>query len=267
MTSQNPGPSDSRRDVAVITGAGSGIGAALTAALAHRGVGVMLMGRDASKLAHTQRALPAGVPVWTITGDLGEASACDRQIQAIRQALDATTHRLRYLVHNAGVGEPAADVETMDPADLSAALAVNVTAPLAITQALLPYLKVRDDARVLLVGAGIADRPQPGTGSYGISKKALARLFEQLQTDFAAAQAPTWPHLALFQPGLVDTAGLREHLESARRCGLPHTEYLDHALAEGECRYPVDVGRTMADALTRLPAAEYHGATLRPPMG
>ena len=92
---------------------------------------------------------------------------------------------------------------------------MNVTAPLALTQAFLPSLRRAAPARILLVGAGIADRAQPGTGIYGITKKALARLFEQMITDFEHEGRADLPAVALFQPGLVDTEGLRDHIAAA----------------------------------------------------
>ena len=251
-------------DLALVTGAGSGIGAALAVELSTRGVGVILVGRRREALARTQASLSAGSPAWVMPADIAEATDREGLVASVTQRLEAPSHRLRYLVHNAGIGEPAAGFEAMDPHDLTQALAVNVTAPLALTQQFMPAFRQAEGARVLFVGAGIADRPQPGTGSYGISKKALARLFEQLQADFAWAGADDWPALALFQPGLVDTTGLQDHLVAARSCGLPHTGYLDHALASGQARGPETVARAMADALIAMPVTEFSGATLRP---
>jgi len=69
-----------------------------------------------------------------------------------------------------------------------------------------------------MVGAGIADRAEPGTGIYGVTKKALARLFDQMVTDFAHEAGAGLPAIALFQPGLVDTEGLRAHITAAKDC-------------------------------------------------
>ena len=255
---------DAVTDFALVTGAGSGIGAALAVELSTRGVGVILVGRRREALDQTRASLPAGAPAWVMPADIAEATDREGLVASVTQRLEALGQRLRYLVHNAGIGEPAAGFEAMEPDDLTQALAVNVTAPLALTQQFMPALRQVQDARVLFVGAGIADRPQPGTGSYGISKKALARLFEQLQADFAWAGADDWPALALFQPGLVDTTGLQDHLAAARSCGLPHTGYLDYALTSGQARAPETVARAMADALIAMPVTDFSGATLRP---
>ena len=250
-------------DMAVITGAGSGIGAALAVELASREITVALIGRQHDALERTRALLPEGAAPFVMTGDIAIDDDRQRLIRKISACVESAGMGLRYLIHNAGVGEPASGIETMDPDGLARALAVNVTAPLALTQGLLPLLRAAHPSRVLMVGAGIADRPQPGTGSYGISKKALTRLFEQMQVDFAQSRASE-PDVALFQPGLVDTPGIRAHLEAARRCGLPHVDYLDQALADGECRSPRAVGEAMAEALTNTPSEDFAGATLRP---
>ena len=139
---------------------------------------------------------------------------------------------------------------------------MNVTAPLALTQAFLPLLRRAAPARVLLVGAGIADRAQPGTGIYGITKKALARLFEQMVTDFEHEGPADLPAVALFQPGLVDTEGLRDHIAAAEACDLPHAAWLDQALGQGQARSPDEAAEAMA-ALLDLPGERFHGQTLR----
>jgi len=70
--------------------------------------------------------------------------------------------------------------------------------------------------------------------------------------------------VALFQPGLVDTEGLRAHLAAARTCGLPHAAWLAERLAGGDAQTPEATAAAMADALLRLPCSDFHGAELRP---
>ena len=247
-------------DWAVVTGAGSGIGAALARALADRGIGVVLVGRREAHLAAVRDGISGRGPALAVPADV--ATAHGRQ--QVHDALAERGGRLRYLVHNAGVGPPSPDFARTDGDALARAFAVNVTAPLTLTQALLPALRRAAPARVLLVGAGIADRAQPGTGVYGITKKALARLFEQMLTDFAHEAAADLPAVALFQPGLVDTEGLRDHLRAAADYGLPHADYLDAALRRGEALAPAQAAEAMARALVDLRPPDYHGRVLRP---
>lgn len=247
---------------ALITGAGSGIGAALAQALSARGVGVVLVGRRADRLSAVQEQLAGAALV--VPADIASAQDRARLLAAVAARLTAANGQLRHLVHNAGIGLPSPDLAGTDPAGLEHAFAVNVTAPLALTQAFLPALRRAAPARILMVGAGIADRAQPGTGIYGITKKALARLFEQMVTDFAREAQTDLPAIALFQPGLVETEGLRDHVAAAQACDLPHAAWLDAALRDGQAQSATEVAGAMAAALLDLPAADFHGEVLRP---
>lgn len=251
-------------DWALITGAGSGIGAALAGELVGRGIGVVLVGRRKAPLNDVRAALPQHARALVIEADIARSADRARIERDVSALLAEHKSHLRYLVHNAGIGPPSSNFAGINPGDLEYAFAVNVTGPLALTQFFLPALQAATPARILLVGAGIADRPQPGTGIYGITKKALARLFNQILTDFDYEAEPNVPNVAMFQPGLVDTEGLRAHLDAANACGLPHTDYLKTALSKGDARRPETVAKAMADALLDLPITDYHGQTLRP---
>ena len=250
-------------DWAIITGAGSGIGAALACKLAAGGIGVALVGRRKDHLSQVRDRIAGLSPTLVVPADIARNADRAYLTQEVRTALADQGGRLKYLVHNAGVGPPSAGFMDMEPEVLAHTFAVNVTAPLALSQGFMPDLMAAAPARIMLVGAGIADRPQAGTGIYGITKKALARLFDQILTDFAHEDEPLKPDVAMFQPGMVDTEGLREHVEAARDCELPHAEYLGTAIAEGTARRPEAVASAMAQALVEFSSPDYHGKTLR----
>lgn len=250
-------------DWALITGAGTGIGAALARALAARGVGVVLVGRRQSRLDGVRESLDLRAPALVLPVDIASADARLRMQRTVDERLKAEGGLLRHLVHNAGIGAPSPDFARTDPVELERAFAVNVTAPLALTQAFLPSLRRAAPARILLVGAGIADRAQPGTGIYGITKKAMARLFDQMIADFAHEAGVDVPAVALFQPGLVDTEGIRDHVAAAKACGLPHAAWLHQALEQGQAHSPEKVAESMAAVLLDLSRDEFHGQVLR----
>ena len=191
-------PKTEPRRWALITGAGSGIGAELACALAARDVGVVLVGRRRDRLERTSKRIGQDAPTLLVDVDIGRAA--DRALLLERVSEGIGSGRLGCLVHNAGIGDPGPDFAGTDGGLLELAFAVNVTAPLVLTQGLLDLLRADGDARVLLVGAGIADRAQPGTGVYGITKKALARLFEQIVVDLEHESRAGTPAVALFQP-------------------------------------------------------------------
>jgi len=109
---------------------------------------------------------------------------------------------------------------------LEHALQVSVVAPLALVQLLMPALQRAQQAgrggRVLHLGTSVAHKPQPGTLTYGVTKMAFYRLYQQLNVEGIVCGS--------LSPGLVDTEGVRDHVAKARKYGLPHVEYFDRAL-------------------------------------
>ncbi len=242
----------------LITGAGSGIGQALALELATGGHNLILAGRTLSKLEQLADTLRREVPeceVMSLAVDLADPRST-RDLAT--RVVDAVDH-LSAFVYCAGVGEPAADFASLGLIDFQEALAVNVSAPLLLTQSLFPVLKGSDRAsRIVMIGAGMDKHAQPGTGSYGISKMALRRLVQQMSVEFNAM--PDGPVVSLFQPGLVDTPGIRSHIEKASKLNLPHAEWLADRLQAGECLTAEQAASALAFTLNQVPAGDFHGA-------
>ena len=197
---------------AVVTGAGSGIGAALALSLLRAGIGVVAVGRRADKLNELRACVLSEESeavaqdmlsrLKTVAADVASAAGQ----QAVAAALPAD-EPLNFLVNNAGVGVPD-KIENVSRQHFEDALAVNVTGPLFLTQLLLPRLRLcGGEGRVLNIGSGIADRVQTGTGTYGVTKKALHRLTLQMAAELAdddrGPEARVWVGYA--RPGVVDT--------------------------------------------------------------
>lgn len=246
---------------ALVTGASSGIGRALARVLAQRGIAVLVSGRNRERLALVQQQCRDLAPAVSRVADLASPSDRARLVSEAESVLQPPD-QLTFLVHCAGVGDPSADFAAMQPRALEQAMAINVSAALDLTQRLLPRLIEAAPGRVMFVGAGIADHPQPGTGIYGISKQALARLFEQMKVDFAHSADQKLPALALFQPGLVDTAGLRDHIAKAECCHLPHAGWLQNRLDAGLALTAQQAAEALARALLDLDEDQYNGQTL-----
>ena len=252
---------EASHDWALITGASSGIGRALAVALAQRDIAVLLSGRSKDRLAQVADQCRQSVPAVACAADLATTDGC-KQLSDQAIAVVSAPDRLRFLVHCAGAGDPSPGFAAMQPPALAAAFAINVTAALALTQQVLPLLHAAPDSRVLLVGAGIADHAQPGTGIYGISKQALARLFQQMVVDFEHQADADLPALAMMQPGLVDSEGLRDHLAKAKRCHLPHALWLQRRLHEGDALSTRQAAAAMMHGLLELAPGAYHGQVL-----
>src|SRR3954465_718048 len=176
---------------ALITGASRGLGHALTPGaargpgpapaprLGRRGWRLVIDGRNAGRLAATVTGFPRPELVTAISGDVTDP--------AHRDALAAATGpRLDLLVNNASeLGpSPLPRLADLAPAALEHILRVNVVAPLALTQRLLPALRSAG-GRVLNVSSDVAVEPYAGWGGYGASKAALDQL-----TAVLAAEEP-----------------------------------------------------------------------------
>ena len=108
---------------------------------------------------------------------------------------------------------------------LEQAFKVNVIAPMALTQAFLPGLKA-GQGRIMHLGTSVAFRPQEGTLTYGVTKMAFHRLYQQINAE------PIGIPCGSLSPGMVDTEGVLDHVKKARANNLPHVKYFDEAYAK-----------------------------------
>ncbi|MDI9896458.1 SDR family NAD(P)-dependent oxidoreductase [Rhodococcus sp. IEGM 1381] len=159
---------DIKGSVVVITGASSGIGAATARAAAAAGARVVLAARREDRV----RALAAEL-------DGAIAVRCDvtdqAQVTALAQAALDAFGRIDVLVNNAGQGLQA-ELEQLSLDDFRAVLELNLVAPLAVMQAVLPTMRRQNSGSIVNVSSGTTFADVPGTGGYVASKIALERL-------------------------------------------------------------------------------------------
>jgi len=160
-----------RGKIALITGAGSGIGRQLAIEAARRGMTVALMGRRAETLHQTLSMMgPRRIHV-TLPGDI-----TDPQIRiALKHYIAHWWGRLDVLVNNAGVVSVGPLARTSDQ-ELERLMATNVIAPAALIRELLPLLHRAAPSRVVNVGSMFGDIAYPLFGAYSASKFGLRGL-------------------------------------------------------------------------------------------
>ncbi|XP_065065121.1 uncharacterized oxidoreductase SERP2049-like [Rhopilema esculentum] len=217
---------------AVITGAGTGIGSALTKELSSLDVNVLAIGRRYEQLECTRNSSSRPHNIKVLPVDIASDECCHQILDAIPKDDD-----IKYLVQNAAVGVPAKLLEIVEE-DFEYAMKVNVTAPLSLTKGLFERLN-NANGRIIHLGTGVAFRPQLGTTTYGVTKMAFYRLYKQLQVELQDTNVK----IANIHPGVVDTEGLCEHIKHATTKGLPHVEYFKKVQQEGKILSSLDVAK------------------------
>jgi NAD(P)-dependent dehydrogenase (short-subunit alcohol dehydrogenase family) len=181
---------------AIVTGASSGIGAAIAAELAQHGADVALIGRDSERLAGTAEAVEAhGRIAIRVEGDLTTDGTPAR---LVAEAVDRLG-KLDILVNAAGVFELAPFEESLEALDRQ--WATNVRAPFAVTCAAIPHLR-KTKGSVLFMSS-IAGHVGFATASgYCATKGAI----ENLVRCLAVEEAPNGVNVNAIAPGNVRTA-------------------------------------------------------------
>lgn len=164
--------------VAVVTGAGGGVGRAIAIALAREGVKLCLVGRDPVKLAATATAARLFSPVTEFQLDL----TVDEAFQPLVQHLEGEVGRLDVLVHCAGVVQQD-PMERARIADLDFQYASNVRAPYAVTQRLLPLLTAARGQIVFINSSVGLTAKRPDVGQYAATKHALKAIADSLREE------------------------------------------------------------------------------------
>jgi NAD(P)-dependent dehydrogenase (short-subunit alcohol dehydrogenase family) len=164
---------------AVITGASRGLGRALARALAGDGYALVLGARDESALHAAVADLPDGTTVVAAPGDITDPA----HRAALRQAAEDLGGP-SLLINNAGTigASPLPALADYPIAELRDALEVNVLAPIALTQLLLPGLR-RHGGAVLSITSDAAVEAYAGWGGYGAAKAALEQACNVLAAE------------------------------------------------------------------------------------
>jgi 3-oxoacyl-[acyl-carrier protein] reductase len=165
--------------VALVTGAGRGIGRAVALALAGEGVHVALMGLTGTHLIAVEKEVNAlGVRSAVLPGDVSDEGSVSRCVAAAEQQLGP----IDVLVNNAGVYTHG-PVDRLDALVFDHTIAVNLRGPFLMARAILPGMKSRRRGHVINVASTAARRGFAGGAAYCASKFGLAGLSEAMLQD------------------------------------------------------------------------------------
>lgn len=168
--------------IAMVTGAGSGIGRATALALLNEGYSVALAGRRRDALEETVAAAgPAGARALAVPTDVSDPLS----VQALFEATKEAFGRLDVLFNNAGTGAPPVPLEELTPEQWRRVVDVNLTGPFLCTQAAFRLMKdqVPRGGRIINNGSISAQTPRPNSAPYTATKHAITGLTKSTALD------------------------------------------------------------------------------------
>jgi NAD(P)-dependent dehydrogenase (short-subunit alcohol dehydrogenase family) len=166
--------------IALVTGAGSGIGRAAALALAKDGFAVVLAGRRKEALEETAKRAGAAKTLVVPTDVQDPAS-----IRALFAKTKATFGRLDVLFNNAGIGAPPINMEDLTYEQWMAVVQTNLTGPFVCTQEAIKIMKDQTPrgGRIINNGSISAHTPRPNSAPYTATKHAIAGLTKSTALD------------------------------------------------------------------------------------
>jgi NAD(P)-dependent dehydrogenase (short-subunit alcohol dehydrogenase family) len=171
---------ESNSRVAVVTGAGSGIGRAVAVALRHEGWSVVLAGRREQQLVETSAACKDS-RVLVFPTDVNLASS----VQKLFSATVNRFGRLDLLFNNAGVGAPSKPLEDLTLDEWQLVVNTNVTGPFLCSQEAVKIMKAQHPrgGRIINNGSISAHVPRPHAAAYTVSKHAVTGLTKSIALE------------------------------------------------------------------------------------
>lgn len=165
--------------IAIITGAGSGIGEASALALAAEGYGVVLAGRRAEKLEEV--ATRAGANSLAVPTDVTEPAS----VKALFAAATERFGRVDVLFNNAGMGAPGVPLEELTVEQWMAVVNVNLTGVFLCTQEAFRVMKAQSPqgGRIINNGSVSAQVPRPNSAPYTATKHGVTGLTRSTSLD------------------------------------------------------------------------------------
>ena len=173
MTSSDP--------VALVTGAGTGIGRAAAVALMEEGYSVVLSGRRRPPLEETVAAGPPGGRALVVPSDIGDPAS----VRGLFAAAKDTYGRLDVLFNNAGIGAPPVPLEELTFEQWKAVVDTNLTGTFLCTQEAIKIMRAQRPmgGRIINNGSVSAHAPRPNSAPYTATKHAITGLTKSTALD------------------------------------------------------------------------------------
>jgi 3-oxoacyl-[acyl-carrier protein] reductase len=218
-----------RGKVAIVTGAGSGIGQGIALALAAEGVDQVICGRRDEPLQETARQIEgSGGRVKAVQADVSQTPDVQRVVKA---ALETFGHA-DILINNAGIGG-GDSIHKMSDDDWDQVMSVNLRGAFLMAREVLGVFREQESGHIINISSESGLEYYQGDGSYGLSKHALNDMGEYIQRENQELNI----RVNTICPGMVVT----EMTDDSS--GLDHEK----------CLYPQDIADLAVWLLTRRP--------------
>lgn len=238
MTMQSDRPLDGQ--VAVVTGGGRGIGAAVARKLAAMGASTVICGRTLSSLERTADAIVRdGGQCEAVECDVGQLPA----VEALARRVEATFGRADILVNNAGIGNFSGPLHEMPPQQWDAVLNTNLRGVYYCIRAFAPLMVRARRGHIVNISSLAGKNALPGGAAYAASKWGLNGLTYSVAEELRGHNI----RVAVVCPGSVNT------------------DLSPHAGKDaGKMLQPDDVAHVVAMLVTQAPQAFASEVLLRP---
>lgn len=236
--------------VAIITGASSGIGAAIAIALAEEGAQVAIAARRIERLNEVAQKIEAvGGKALPIVTDVTD----ETQVNSLVQKVNTTLGRIDILVNNAGIGG-LGTIEDGDSAEWRRQFDLNVLGLLYATHAVLPIFKAQGVGHVVNLSSVAGRITRAGMGVYSATKWGVNAISEALRQEVHKDNI----RVTIIEPGLVATEFIDNITDPAAKQAL-------------EARFkaviplqPEDIARAIVYAVTQPPHVNVNEILIRP---
>ena len=170
--------------IAIVTGAGRGIGRAIAEAMAEEGGRIVLVSRTQTEIEDVERSIRAsGGQAHAVVCDVSDRAQVQRMITGTIESLGT----IDILVNNAGRLTPVGAFSTVDLDEWLATLNLNLGSVLYCTQAVLPTMLNQRSGKIINLSGGGATSPFPSFTAYGASKTAVIRFTETLAQELKSS--------------------------------------------------------------------------------
>jgi NAD(P)-dependent dehydrogenase (short-subunit alcohol dehydrogenase family) len=229
-----------QKTVAVVTGAGRGVGLAIAHRLAQSGHHVVLCARSQSELDHAAVAI-------TSQGGSASVSRCDisdpAQVAALSASVLAEFSRCDVLVNNAGIGSVGTPLHQVDPAKFQAVLSTNLVGPYLMLRAFAPAMIAACTGHIINIGSLAGKNPLPNGAPYAASKWGLLGLMQSAAEELR----PHGVRVSVISPGSIATG------------------FANHPGADDDWKIsPDDVAAVVAEIVAQSPRSFISEVLLRP---